>query len=77
MNPRNEDSGGLGVDPAGGVSGHKYTSLSEDTYMSSPVGVREHLGGSTWVLQGTCSTKRCFRSWGQSSEQNPDSASGS
>lgn len=79
MNPRNEDSAGLGVDPAGQrVSGHKYMSLSEDTYMSSPVGVREHLGvGSMWVLQGLCGTKHCFRSWGQSSEQNPDSASGS
>ena len=58
MNPKNEDSGGLGVDPAGQkVSGHKYTSLSEDTYMSSPVGVREHLWGSMWVLRGLCGTK--------------------
>lgn len=45
VNSRNEGSAGLGVDPAGQrVSGHNYTSLSEDTYMSSLVGVREHLG---------------------------------
>ena len=87
VNPRNEGNGGPCVDPAGPrVGGHKYTPLSEDTCISSPVGAREHVAGAGHVgrpgacgccVRGVCDTRHCFRRCGQSSEQNPASASGS
>lgn len=65
VNSRNEGSAGLGVDPAGQrVSGHNYTSLSEDTYMSSLVGVREHLGGKHVGVAGPVWHQALFQELG-------------